>query len=133
MPRTVELLRQSIRRSTAVTSAVGVEQAIVRALAELPVVLVRFFPGHCEVARRLGARMGFPASFINTVGQIYARWDGHGVPSLAGDDVSPAHLCASLAHDAVTFHRLGGVTAAVTMARERSAGATLWAVEHGLT
>src|SRR5262249_30004725 len=62
MPRTLELLRESIRRSKAVTSGIGVEQAIVRALAELPLLMTSFFPGHCEVARRLSTRMGFPPS-----------------------------------------------------------------------
>jgi DNA-binding NarL/FixJ family response regulator len=79
-----------------------------------------FLPGHCEVARRLAERLGFPPSFIHTVGQIYARWDSKGVPSLVGEAIAPAFLCASLAHDAATFYRLGGLPAATAMARQRS-------------
>jgi response regulator RpfG family c-di-GMP phosphodiesterase len=75
------------------------------------------------VARRLAERLGFPESFVRTVGEIYARWDGKGVPALRGEEISPALLTASLAHDAVTFHRLGGIDAATAMARERSGGA----------
>jgi len=32
------------------------------------------------------------------------------VPPIEGDAIAPELLCASLAHDAVTFHRIGGVT-----------------------
>jgi len=123
MPAVLDMLRRSILRTTSITREFGEEQAVTRAFNELPVVMGSFFPGHCEVAQRLSARMGFPESFIRTVGQIYARWDGKGIPALAGEAISPALLCASLAHDAVTFHRLGGVPAATAMARDRSGGA----------
>lgn len=92
-------------------------------MEELPLVHSSFFPGHCDVARQLAARLEFPARFVNTVGQLYARWDGHGVPALAGEAIAPEFLCASLAQDAVVFHRLGGVEAAVTMSRARRGGA----------
>jgi DNA-binding CsgD family transcriptional regulator len=121
-PALVDLVRRSVRRSCVGMDEPGVEQAILRAIAELPVVRSSFLAGHCEVARRLSARMGFGASFIDAVGQIYARWDGKGVPALEGEAISPALLCACLAHDAVTFHRLGGVSAARAMAAERSGG-----------
>ncbi|MCI0436631.1 MAG: HD domain-containing protein [Gemmatimonadetes bacterium] len=123
MPSVLEVLRRSIRRASAGMDAGSVEQATARAFEALPEVMTSFFPGHCEVARRLSTRMGFPESFVDTVGQIYARWDGKGVPSLAGEAIAPALLCASLAQDAVTFHRLGGVPAATAIARDRSGGA----------
>lgn len=122
MPAVLDLVQRSIARSGYVTRGIGVEQAVARALGELPVVMGSFLPGHCEVARRLSERMGFPASFVDTVGQIYARWDGHGVPALAGEAIAPAFLCASLAHDAVTIYQLGGLDAATAMARQRSGG-----------
>lgn len=122
MPAVLDLVRRSIARSGFVTRGVGVEQAVGRALGELPGVMGSFLPGHCEVARRLAERMGFPESFVNTVGQIYARWDGHGVPALTGEEISPAFLCASLAYDAVALYRLDGLAAATAMARARSGG-----------
>ncbi len=122
MPAVLDLIHRSIKGSEALTGTIGAEAAIQRAMAELPVVMGSFLPGHCEVAQRLSERMGFPASFVTTVGQIYARWDGHGIPSLAGEEISPAFLCASLAHDAVIIHRVGGVEAATAMARQRSGG-----------
>ncbi len=82
------------------------------------------------MARRLATRLSFPESFVRTVGQIYARWDGKGVPALKGDEISSARLVTGLAQDAVVFHHLGGVGAATAMARERSGGAHApWLVE----
>lgn len=122
-PAVLEMIRRSIERTASLTRTLSVEEAFARALDALPVVMNSFFPGHCEVARRLSERMGFPASFVETVGQVYARWDGHGIPAVEGEAISPAFLCASLAHDATTFLRLGGVSAATAMARDRSGGA----------
>jgi len=122
VPALLDLVRRSIARSEFVTRGLGEGPAVERALGELPVVMGSFLPGHCEVARRLAERMGFPASFVEAVGQIYARWDGQGVPPIAGEAIAPAFLCASLAHDAVTLYRLGGLEAATAMARDRSGG-----------
>lgn len=123
MPAVMDLIQRSIRGSDALMRTIGADAAVRRALGELPVVMGSFLPGHCEVAQRLSQRMGFPSSFVTTVGQIYARWDGKGVPSLAAEEISPAFLCASLAHDAVIIHKVGGVDAAKRMARQRSGGA----------
>jgi HD-GYP domain-containing protein (c-di-GMP phosphodiesterase class II) len=60
---------------------------------------------------------------VRSAGQLYARWDGKGVPALKGEEISPALLVASLAQDIVTFFRLGGEEAAISMAKERSGGA----------
>jgi HD-GYP domain-containing protein (c-di-GMP phosphodiesterase class II) len=91
--------------------------------AQLPQVATSFFPGHCEVAQRLATRLQFPPSFVQTIGQIYARWDGKGIPELKGEAIAPAMLVVALAQDAVTFYRLGGVEAASTMAHARRGGA----------
>jgi HD-GYP domain-containing protein (c-di-GMP phosphodiesterase class II) len=104
-------------------SAHEMEQVMARVMSEAPSIGTSFFPGHCDVARALASRLGFPAHFVDTIGQLYARWDGHGVPALAGDAISRAFLCTSLAQDAVVFHRIGGVDASVAMARQRRGGA----------
>ena len=108
-----------IRKFHANDSAWQTTRAVFNALRELPATQTSFFPGHCDVARQLATRLGFPARFVDTVGQLYARWDGKGVPSLAGDAIAPAFLCAALAQDGVVFHRLAGVAGAVAMARQR--------------
>ena len=75
------------------------------------------------MAARLATRLGFAPSFVQSAGQLYARWDGKGVPALKGEEISAALLVASLAQDVVTFFRLGGLEAAIVMAKERSGGA----------
>ena len=54
------------------------------------------------------------------MGQLYERWDGKGLPNgLKGETIAPAVLMVTLAQDIVLFHRLGGVDAALNVARER--------------
>ncbi|HVZ39580.1 MAG TPA: HD domain-containing phosphohydrolase [Candidatus Kapabacteria bacterium] len=118
-PRIMQLMLRYIRQTNAGANLVRMTQAFIQGVAELGAVHTSFFPGHCEVAQRLAQRLGFEESFVATVGQIYARWDGRGVPALKGDAISPALLTASLAHDIVTFYKLGGIDAAVAMARKR--------------
>jgi HD-GYP domain-containing protein (c-di-GMP phosphodiesterase class II) len=119
-PAVLGLMLRSIRHANAGLSGLALVQAMVRGLAQLPQVQSSFFPGHCEVASRLAQRMGFGPSFVQSVGQLYARWDGKGVPALKGNAIAPAMQVVSLAQDAVNFHRVGGVDAVRRMARERS-------------
>jgi HD-GYP domain-containing protein (c-di-GMP phosphodiesterase class II) len=119
-PAVLGLMLRSVRHANAGLSGVKLVQAMVRGLARLPQVQSSFFPGHCEVASRLAQRMGFAPPFVHSVGQLYARWDGKGVPALKGNAIAPAMQVVSLAQDAVNFHRVGGVEAVLRMARERS-------------
>lgn len=115
--RVLEMMLRHIRQANPNADPLQVAQAM------LPQLATSFFPGHCEVAQRLAIRLGFPESFTHTIGQVYARWDGKGIPALAGEVISPAMLVVALAQDIVTFHRLAGVEAAITMAQQRSGGA----------
>ena len=114
------LMLRFMRNTNAGIGALHIVQAIANGFAQLSQINSSFFPGHCEVAQRLASRMGFESSFVQTVGQIYARWDGKGVPNVKGEAISPAMQVVTLAQDVVTFFRLGGVDAAMTMARERN-------------
>jgi len=78
------------------------------------------FAGHCEVAQRLAERFGFDRNIIYGLGQLYERWDGKGSPrGIRGEAIAPAVLVVTLAQDMVLFHRLGGLDAALIVARER--------------
>ncbi len=121
--RTLGMLLRYMRQANAGANPLQMGQAIAQNLIQLPELATSFFPGHCEVAQRLATRLDFPESFVQTVGQIYARWDGKGIPALEGEAISPARLVVGLAQDAVTFYRLGGVEAATAMARQRRGGA----------
>jgi hypothetical protein len=128
--RVIELMVRFIRQANVGVNPPQMDQVIAQNLAQLPLLATSFFPGHCEVAQRLATRLNFPKSFVRTVGQIYARWHGRGVPALKGEAISPARLVAGLAQDAVVFYHMGGVAAAMAMARKRSGGAHApWLVE----
>ena len=114
------LMVRSIRAANADASLLRAARAVMAGLRQLSLVKTSFFPGHCEVASRLAQRMGFAPAFVATVGQLYARWDGKGVPALKGDEIAPAMQVVSLAQDAVTFLRSGGIEAVRKMARQRS-------------
>jgi hypothetical protein len=93
----IGLTLRFVREANSGANAIGMAKAIANAFAQMPQTRSSFFPGHCEVAQRLAARMNFDGAFQRTVAQIYARWDGKGVPSLKGDAIAPALLCTSLA------------------------------------
>ena len=38
---------------------------------------------HCEVAQRIGERLGLSEEIRNNLGQIYEPWDGKGLPHWA--------------------------------------------------
>jgi HD-GYP domain-containing protein (c-di-GMP phosphodiesterase class II) len=121
--RVLGLMLHYMREANPGANPLQMVQIIAQNFPQLPQLATSFFPGHCEVAQRLAVRLGFPESFVQTVGQIYARWDGKGIPALKGEAISPAMLVVALAQDAVTFYRLDGVEAATAMARQRSGGA----------
>ncbi|HEX5501468.1 MAG TPA: HD domain-containing phosphohydrolase [Thermomicrobiales bacterium] len=78
---------------------------------------------HCEVAAQLAGRLGFGANVQGWLWQIFERWDGRGYPRrLAGEAIARPVYIAQLAHDAAIFDQLGGVEAAIAVARERSGG-----------
>lgn len=113
------MMLRAMRGARADLKGLAFVRAMVRGFAQLPQVQASFFPGHCEVASRLAERMGFPDSFVRSVAQLYARWDGKGVPALKGDQIALPMQVVALAQDAVTFHRVGGIEAVRSMLRER--------------
>ena len=119
----LSLMLRYIRESNAGAPPLQLAREVVRGLLAGREIQASF-AGHCEVAQRLGARLGFEAPIIVALGQLYERWDGRGLPrGLKGEEITPAVLIVALAQDALTVRRLGGVDAAVGMARQRSGGA----------
>ena len=119
--RMLGLVLRFIRQANPGTTPLALLGAITRGLMSLGALDTEFFPGHCEVAQRLGERLGFSAGFVTGLGQLYARWDGKGIPRIAGEAITPAVRLVMLAQDMTTFVRVGGVTAAVAVARQRRA------------
>jgi HD-GYP domain-containing protein (c-di-GMP phosphodiesterase class II) len=76
---------------------------------------------HAALARSLAAELGLPDAVQEAVGSSYEQWDGRGWPGqLRGDAVPIASRLAMLAEYVEVAHRVGGVDAAVLLARKRS-------------
>ena len=123
LPQVLGMMARHIRQANAGASRLDLAQAIVRGLVASARDTPDFFRGHCEVAQRLAARLGFGERIVHALGQLYARWDGKGIPALRGEAIAPAVRVVTLAQDAITFYRLGGVDAALAVARRRKGGA----------
>jgi len=78
--------------------------------------------GHCEVAERFGTRLGFAPRIVRNLGQLYARWDGKGIPAgLKGEAITPAVRVVTLAQDAVTLDDAYGLARCVAIVKQRRA------------
>jgi HD-GYP domain-containing protein (c-di-GMP phosphodiesterase class II) len=64
---------------------------------------------HCDVARVLGARMGFSAQVQQALQHLYERWDGKGMPGeLRGEQIPLAVRLMQVAQDADMAFQRGG-------------------------
>lgn len=74
-----------------------------------------------EICKTFGGMLGFEPSIQNSLGQMHERWDGRGEPTrLKGEEKALAARIAHLAGDVETFHRIGGIEAAIAVVQERS-------------
>lgn len=122
MSAVINMLTGAIRKSFADQPPEIIEEAVKRGMEGFPRMPAMFI-GHCEVAQRLAERFGFDKNVIYGLGQLYERWDGKGLPrNIKGEAIAPAVLVVALAQDMVLFHRLGGLSASLKTARERSGG-----------
>ena len=93
---------------------------VVRAMAD-PGMEHRSLSGHCEVAARLGARLGMAEAIREALAHAYERWDGKGHPAgLAGDEVPVAIRVVTVARDAELWSRQGGWPRAAEVLAHRS-------------
>jgi HD-GYP domain-containing protein (c-di-GMP phosphodiesterase class II) len=123
VPQVLGLMARYITLTRANAPTAAVLPDLLRGLVGVARMQEEFFTGHCEVAQRLAERLGFEAPIVAALGQLYARWDGKGIPALRGEAIAPSVRVVTLAQDAITLFRLGGADAAVAAARERSGGA----------
>ena len=75
---------------------------------------------HCQEASDLAGWLELGPAVCEPLLQAFERWDGKGVPGLAGaDDLAPAIRLVHLADSVEAFHHAGGAEAALRVARER--------------
>ena len=99
------------------------QRAIEERLAGALGISLPILTAHCEVARRIGERLGLSEEIRQNLGQIYERWDGRGMPrGLSGDDVLPAVRLITLAQDAIALADAHGVDEMARIVAERADG-----------
>ncbi|WP_186294022.1 HD domain-containing phosphohydrolase [Bradyrhizobium guangdongense] len=97
---------------------------IVGSLAQSKAVSTDVLTGHCEVAERFGTRLGFKPRIVRNLGQLYARWDGKGIPhGVKGEAISPAVRIVALVQDALTLDDAYGRDRCLATLRRRRGSA----------
>lgn len=75
---------------------------------------------HCVLAGTFAEQLGLGAAIRDQLLQAFERWDGKGTPKrLRGEEIGSPVRIMHLAEIAEVFHRLGGVEAAIEVARKR--------------
>ncbi|HET7326198.1 MAG TPA: HD domain-containing phosphohydrolase [Nocardioidaceae bacterium] len=78
---------------------------------------------HCQVTTTVARRLGLGSDVTEPLQQIYARWDGKGLPrGVGGEGITLLVRLWHVADVGEVHERRGGVTAAVDVARARSGG-----------
>jgi HD-GYP domain-containing protein (c-di-GMP phosphodiesterase class II) len=76
---------------------------------------------HCDVARLLGARMGFSDPIQLSLKHLYERWDGKGMPGdLRGEQIPQPVRIMQVAQDADIAYQRGGPALARTVLDARA-------------
>lgn len=102
----------------------ALNQAIQAGLAEAMQVSVPILMGHCEVAQRIGERLGLDAGMRDNLGQLYERWDGNGLPRhRKGEEVNLPVRLVSLAQDVISSLEARGHEAMIAAIAARRGGA----------
>jgi HD-GYP domain-containing protein (c-di-GMP phosphodiesterase class II) len=92
---------------------------LARALTD-PGAGARSLTAHCEVAARLGSRLGVDPEVGHALAHAYERWDGRGFPDgLAGEAVPLAVRVVSVARDVELWARRDGWEAAAAVLAQR--------------
>jgi hypothetical protein len=113
IPEVMALLSRYIREANAGATPEQLARLVAQGLMLAPGFMKESFSSHCEVAQRLAVRLGFEEGIILALGQLYERWDGHGLPrGLHGETIAVAVRVVSLAQDVIAFRRLEGADSA---------------------
>jgi HD-GYP domain-containing protein (c-di-GMP phosphodiesterase class II) len=78
---------------------------------------------HCLIAGVFAVRLGLGTEVRDGLQHVFERWDGKGTPDgIAGEEIALSARIVVIADIVESFRRLGGVTAAVDVARRRAGG-----------
>ena len=119
-----ETIVRAITRTFADAPPAELAKAVKQGLAEAMQVSVPILSGHCEVAQRIAERIGLSDEIRENLGQLYERWDGHGLPrGLSGNAVKLPVRLVTLAQDAIALTEAHGFETMTTMIAKRAGGA----------
>ncbi len=82
--------------------------------------LVSLAENHYRAADELAERLGLGEDVRASLRQSFERWDGKGAFKVKGEDIEISSRLINLADVVEVFRRVGGVDAAIAVARERS-------------
>lgn len=116
----VRALRFALRHAGAGRTPLRRAGAAVELIASARRVIGGSMAAHCEAATLLAERLGLGPDVRRPLGQSFERWDGKGSPvGLRGEQISLSMRLVQLADIVEVFLRIGGVEAALRVARER--------------
>jgi HD-GYP domain-containing protein (c-di-GMP phosphodiesterase class II) len=114
---------KAFTRHYAELAPAALEQAIQDGLAQAAAVSRQVLTAHCEVAQRIGERLGLSEDIRQNLGQLYERWDGKGLPQgRKGDEVLPAVRLVTLAQDAIALSDDQGIDEMARVIASRADG-----------
>src|SRR3954469_5465419 len=120
----VETFVRALTRTFAELPPEELAKAVERGLATAAEINVPILSGHCEVAQRIAERLGLSEEIRESLGQIYERWDGRGLPrGLSGTAVKFPVRLVTLAQDAIALTEVHGFDTMLKMIEARSDGA----------
>jgi HD-GYP domain-containing protein (c-di-GMP phosphodiesterase class II) len=113
-----------LRRANAGAGMLGLVAGVARGFMTSQAIAADSIAGHCEVAERLAERLGLGENICASLGQIYERWDGRGLPAgLRGEAIAPAVRIVSLAQDVIVLYAAFGPEMAHAKLAARRGGA----------
>jgi len=117
IPLVLKQLRLSQEKQLPFTALLSVLQGFIASRSKS----ARILGGHCEVAQRLGQRLGLPDEACAGLGQLYARWDGKGIPAgLRGEAIALPVRIVTLAQDAQALREAFGIESALERIKQRA-------------
>lgn len=89
-------------------------------LANAGKLIKQYKTGHCEVAQRLGERLGLEPSIHQALLLLGEKWNGEGIPrGLKGDEIPVSMRLMLLVRDLEPHLNTHGIEAAVAVAQQR--------------
>ncbi len=115
-----EILRTVIGGLDRGHGAIARAQAVGRFVTKGRKLQQQMVAADCEVASRLAKRLGMTDGVRRGLTNIFAMWDGSGVPAAAGEAIPVAARIVLIVHITELWYRLAGVDGAIaTLRRER--------------